>query len=285
MPFFENAHPEFVSDVVTKLKFEVFLKGEFIIKAGTVGTKMYFIQSGVVDVLTEEGELMTKLTDGSHFGGMQMTQTDLLAEYSLTALLLTEICLLTSDRRVASVKAVTTIDLFSLSKEHFTNILQEYPEMKQTLETVAVERLNMIGMPPPPQLSAEFPPLSDDPLCGEADSQFEMKPTVFPRKKVTFEDSDPPYRRWSEPTHRGSGSVEQSPHHRKLSLLTTGKRMMVEADTHGRQLVKDGERRHRAYSDADKDSHNIPRQTLRKCEAVTLPPLAEDCPLQTDVPP
>ena len=273
--------------MVTKLKFEVFLKGEFIIKAGTVGTKMYFIQSGVVDVLTEEGELMTKLTDGSHFGGIQMTQTALLAEYSLTALLPTEICLLTSDRRVASVKAVTTIDLFSLSKEHFTNILQEYPEMKQTLETVALERLNMIGMPPPPQLSAEFSPLSDDPLhgpIGEAADQFEVKPTIFP-KKVTFEDSDPPYRRWSEPTHRGSGSVEQSPHHRKLSLLTTGKRMMVEADTHGHQLVKDVERRHRASSDADEEPHNIPHQTLRKSKAVTLPPLAEDCLLQRDVPP
>ena len=40
------------------------------IKAGTLGQKMYFVQSGVVDVLTEDGELMTSLSDGSHFGGL-----------------------------------------------------------------------------------------------------------------------------------------------------------------------------------------------------------------------
>ena len=57
-------------DVVTKLQFEVFLKGEYVIKAGTLGQKMYFVQSGVVDVLTEDGELMTSLSDGSHFGGL-----------------------------------------------------------------------------------------------------------------------------------------------------------------------------------------------------------------------
>ena len=56
---FERAHPEFVMDVVTKLQFEVFLKGEYVIKAGTLGQKMYFVQSGVVDVLTQDGELMT----------------------------------------------------------------------------------------------------------------------------------------------------------------------------------------------------------------------------------
>ena len=70
VPFFENAHPEFVTDVITKLHFEVFLKGEHIIKAGTIGQKMYFVQSGVVDVLTEDGEVMTSLSDGAHFGGV-----------------------------------------------------------------------------------------------------------------------------------------------------------------------------------------------------------------------
>ena len=30
---------------------------------------MYFIQTGVVDVLTENDDLMTRLSDGSHFGG------------------------------------------------------------------------------------------------------------------------------------------------------------------------------------------------------------------------
>ena len=44
VPFFANADPEFVSEVVTKLKFEVFQPKDIIIKAGTLGSKMYFIQ-------------------------------------------------------------------------------------------------------------------------------------------------------------------------------------------------------------------------------------------------
>ena len=36
---------------------------------GTLGTKMYFIQEGVVDVISKENEILTSLSDGSYFGG------------------------------------------------------------------------------------------------------------------------------------------------------------------------------------------------------------------------
>jgi len=69
VPFFANADPNFVSDVVTKLKFEVFQPGDFIIREGTIGDKMYFIQEGVVDIIKSNNEVMTTLSDGSYFGG------------------------------------------------------------------------------------------------------------------------------------------------------------------------------------------------------------------------
>ena len=109
-----------------KLQFEVALKGEYIIRAGTMGDKMYFIQMGVVDVLTNDGEVATSLSDGSHFG---------------------EICLLTDDRRVATIRAATTCNLFSLSKKNFEAILVEYPEMRCQLETIAFRRLSQLGKP------------------------------------------------------------------------------------------------------------------------------------------
>ena len=127
VPFFENASPNFVTAVLTKLKFEVFLKGEYIIHEGTKGDKMYFIQTGVVDVLTHDNEVATRLSGGSHFG---------------------EICLLTDDRRVATIRAATICDLFSLSKQNFQSLLDEYPEMRCALETVALSRLNKIGKSP-----------------------------------------------------------------------------------------------------------------------------------------
>ena len=69
VPFFAHADPTFVSEIVTKLQYEVFLPGEYIIREGTVGTKMYYIQEGIVDIVTTDGEVATSLSDGSYFGG------------------------------------------------------------------------------------------------------------------------------------------------------------------------------------------------------------------------
>jgi len=69
VPFFTHADPNFVTDVVTKLEYEVFQPGDYIIKEGTIGNKMYFIQEGIVDIVTKNGEVATSLSDGSYFGG------------------------------------------------------------------------------------------------------------------------------------------------------------------------------------------------------------------------
>lgn len=52
-----------------KLKYEVFQPGDWIIKEGQMGTKMYFIQEGVVDIVDTDGRVATSLSDGSYFGG------------------------------------------------------------------------------------------------------------------------------------------------------------------------------------------------------------------------
>ncbi|CRK90702.1 CLUMA_CG004395, isoform B [Clunio marinus] len=127
VPFFANADSNFVSDVVTKLRYEVFQPGDIIIKEGTIGSKMYFIQEGIVDIVMANGEVATSLSDGSYFG---------------------EICLLTNARRVASVRSETYCNLFSLSVDHFNAVLDQYPLMRKTMETVAAERLNKIGKNP-----------------------------------------------------------------------------------------------------------------------------------------
>ena len=69
MPFFTHADPTFVSEIVTKLEYEVYLPGDFIIREGTVGDKMFYIQEGIVDIVTRDGEVATSLSDGSYFGG------------------------------------------------------------------------------------------------------------------------------------------------------------------------------------------------------------------------
>lgn len=72
MPLFANADPNFVTGMLSKLKFEVFQPNDYIIREGTVGKKMYFIQHGVASVITKFNKEM-KLTDGSYFGGESKT--------------------------------------------------------------------------------------------------------------------------------------------------------------------------------------------------------------------
>lgn len=123
MPLFANADPNFVTAMLTKLRFEVFQPGDYIIREGTIGKKMYFIQHGVLTVLTK-GNKETKISDGSYFG---------------------EICLLTRGRRTASVRAETYCRLYSLSVGNFNEVLEEYPMMRRAFETVALDRLDRIG--------------------------------------------------------------------------------------------------------------------------------------------
>ncbi|XP_041912420.1 potassium/sodium hyperpolarization-activated cyclic nucleotide-gated channel 2 isoform X2 [Alosa sapidissima] len=123
MPLFANADPNFVTAMLTKLRFEVFQPGDYIVREGTIGKKMYFIQHGVVSIITK-GTMGMKLSDGSYFG---------------------EICLLTRGRRTASVRADTYCRLYSLSVDNFNEVLEEYPMMRRAFETVAIDRLNRIG--------------------------------------------------------------------------------------------------------------------------------------------
>ena len=42
----------------------ILFPGDIIIKEGTIGTKMYFIQEGIVDIVMSNGEVATSLSDG-----------------------------------------------------------------------------------------------------------------------------------------------------------------------------------------------------------------------------
>ncbi|XP_076865587.1 potassium/sodium hyperpolarization-activated cyclic nucleotide-gated channel 2 [Brachyhypopomus gauderio] len=126
MPLFSSADPHFVTVLLTKLRFEVFLPGDTIIREGTLGRKMYFIQHGCVTIIT----LDTKekiLSDGCYFG---------------------EICLLTHGRRTATVRADTYCRLYSLSVDSFNEVLEEHPAMRRAFEDVAGEHLAQMEQSP-----------------------------------------------------------------------------------------------------------------------------------------
>lgn len=83
MPLFANTDPHFVTVILTKLRFEVFQPGDLIIREGTLGRKMYFIQHGTVTVIPR-GSKEIRLNDGAYFGGkMLLLNLTFLILYSL----------------------------------------------------------------------------------------------------------------------------------------------------------------------------------------------------------
>ena len=56
-----------------------------------------------------------------------------------------EICLLTHARRTATIVAKTMCDIFILHAEDFREVVEEFPEMRHVMESVASERLSRMG--------------------------------------------------------------------------------------------------------------------------------------------
>ena len=59
----------FSADIVKRLKSEFFQPGDKILSVGTLGSKMYFLETGNVDVVLANGFQVANLRDGAYFGG------------------------------------------------------------------------------------------------------------------------------------------------------------------------------------------------------------------------
>lgn len=72
VPFFADpvADPDFVNEILSRLRHEVFLPNDVIVRHGAVGNRMYLIDSGIVEVVSRRGDVVTCLSDGSYFGGL-----------------------------------------------------------------------------------------------------------------------------------------------------------------------------------------------------------------------
>lgn len=108
MPLFANADPNFVTSMLTKLRFEVFQPGDYIIREGTIGKKMYFIQHGVVGVLTKDNK-ETKLSDGCYFGGKTSWRCTRITNAKVTH---TQLNLLASTRQTECLYRLSVPSLF-----------------------------------------------------------------------------------------------------------------------------------------------------------------------------
>lgn len=50
MPFFRGKHPQFISMLVQHLKLEFCAPGEYVVRKGDIGSEMYFVAEGLLEV-------------------------------------------------------------------------------------------------------------------------------------------------------------------------------------------------------------------------------------------
>ncbi|KAG5283088.1 hypothetical protein AALO_G00038170 [Alosa alosa] len=116
-PMFQDRDSSFINAILLELHYEVFLKGDVIVHQNAPGDRMFFIEYGQVLVATDTFKI--ELCDGNYFG---------------------EICLLTRGKRVASVTALSTCHLFSLSVDSFNKVLECFPDVHQDIMSTALAR-------------------------------------------------------------------------------------------------------------------------------------------------
>jgi glucose-6-phosphate 1-dehydrogenase len=121
-PLFRGADALLLNSIIMALRPDTAAAGEVIISRNEPGKEMYLICHGEVEVIDGAGKAVETLREGDFFG---------------------EVSLLTSNPRIATVKAKTQSDLFVLEKSDFSRILRDYPQFAEAMMKAAEERYHL----------------------------------------------------------------------------------------------------------------------------------------------
>ncbi|XP_077294966.1 potassium/sodium hyperpolarization-activated cyclic nucleotide-gated channel 4-like [Arctopsyche grandis] len=92
--FFRTLTEDVMSDLISSLRSEVYLTGEFLEKSKESGLGMWFVCSGTVSVISHEGVVLFKLEDDDFFGGKCLFYESVDCDCSIVAEEITELKLL-----------------------------------------------------------------------------------------------------------------------------------------------------------------------------------------------
>ena len=109
---------EQLTEIASLLTPRLALPGEHLVRKGSVGDAMYFISTGAVEVELEPDPL--RLGSGDFVG---------------------ELALLTDAPRNATVTALSYCNILTLAARDFRNFLDRNPELRETIHSIARERI------------------------------------------------------------------------------------------------------------------------------------------------
>ncbi|XP_046472941.1 uncharacterized protein [Neodiprion pinetum] len=120
---FQECQPEFLHDLVLKMKAYIFTPGDSICRKGEVAREMFIIADGILEVISETGRVLTTMKAGDFFGEIGILNLDGL------------------NKRTADVRSVGYSELFSLSREDVLGAMKDYPEAQEILQNLGRKRL------------------------------------------------------------------------------------------------------------------------------------------------
>ncbi|XP_039298322.1 uncharacterized protein LOC111055791 isoform X2 [Nilaparvata lugens] len=120
---FQECQPEFLHDLVLKMKAFIFTPGDLICRKGEVAREMFIIADGILEVMSETGRVLTTMKAGDFFGEIGILNLDGL------------------NKRTADVRSVGYSELFSLSREDVLAAMTDYPEAEAILHSLGRKRL------------------------------------------------------------------------------------------------------------------------------------------------
>lgn len=80
IPFYslclQECQPEFLHDLVLKMKAYIFTPGDSICRKGEVAREMFIIADGILEVISETGRVLTTMEAGDFFGEIGILNLD-----------------------------------------------------------------------------------------------------------------------------------------------------------------------------------------------------------------
>ncbi|MBT8207863.1 MAG: cyclic nucleotide-binding domain-containing protein [Acidimicrobiia bacterium] len=120
VPLFTGAGEDFFRDLVLYLKPRVLLPGQRLMRRGEVGSELYFIEEGSVEVLGTDDESVIAVLGSGDFVG--------------------EMALLTDQPRANTVIAADYCIVYALDRVGFNRVLENFPDVAGEVRRIADER-------------------------------------------------------------------------------------------------------------------------------------------------
>jgi CRP-like cAMP-binding protein len=123
IPFFAELSDEDLQAIVDKVQMQYFAADHMIFEEGDSGDIMYIIKRGQAQVV-RDNTILAVLSDGQFFG---------------------EMALVSDEPRNATIKTTTDLEVLTIDKKDFKNLLETKPSIASIVSYEVVKRANAIS--------------------------------------------------------------------------------------------------------------------------------------------